>query len=298
MIIILEQLFLLFSFMLVGYILGKLKIVDTAHTKILSAFAVNIFVPCTVFKSFSSNFTAEYLAAYYPFVIASAVVVIILVIIAHFASKLFSRSDYERAIYRYSLIVPNYGYMGYALAEGLYGAAGLLNFIVFSLPVSVYTYTVGYSMLTKRELSLKKLLNPIMVALALGAVFGLTGIKVPDIVTELLSKGSGCMAPISMLLAGLTISEFDIKSLINEKKTYIAALLRLAVIPFAVMLVLKPLGMPELTRTAVLFYSMPCGLNTIVFPRLIDENCMIGAKLAFVSNLCAIATIPLILNLI
>ena len=40
-------------------------------------------------------------------------------------------------------------------------------------------------------------------------------------------------------------------------------------------------------------YAMPCGLNTIVFPKLIGENCEIGAGLALVSNVLAIFTIPL-----
>ena len=82
--------------------------------------------------------------------------------------------------------------------------------------------------------------------------------------------------------------------LIKNRKTYIIVFLRLIAIPCAIGAVLLPFGNPVLTQSAVLLFAMPCGLNTIVFPKLVDENCEIGASLAFVSNILACFTIPLV----
>ena len=49
---------------------------------------------------------------------------------------------------------------------------------------------------------------------------------------------------------------------------------------------------------AVLMYAMPCGLNTIVFPKLVGEDCSTGATLALMSNLLAVITIPLCISLL
>ena len=48
---------------------------------------------------------------------------------------------------------------------------------------------------------------------------------------------------------------------------------------------------------ACFIYALPCGLNTVVFPKLVGENCSVGASLAFVSNILACITIPLVMSL-
>lgn len=295
-----EQLGLLMIFISIGYLFGKAGLVDHNHAKILSVIGVYLFLPCTIFNSFSNSFTPANLTVYYPLLLASLVILLVLFLFARGVSRaLAPTANYERRVFFYSLIVPNYGYMGYAMAEGLFGAEGLLELIIFSLPISIYTYTAGFASLTKRPISFKKLLNAVNVAVLLGIFVGLFNIKVPAFATMVLNKSAGCMAPISMLLAGLTISQFDLKGLLLNKKTYIMCLLRLIVIPLTIFFVLRAVtDNPTLIRTALLFYCLPCGMNTIVFPKLVDEDCSTGASLAFVSNILSMSTIPVCMTLL
>ena len=294
--IVFEQLSLLFIFMLCGFLLGKSKLINYEHTRILSVLEIYLFLPCTVFNAFYSNFTIDNLTKYYQLVIVSTAVLSVLVFFSHIISVLLSKDPYDKKVYKYSLTIPNYGYMGYALALGLYGTEGLLNIILFAIPFSIYTYTFGYCMLTNQRVSLKKLINPVILSILAGAVFGLLNVKLPGIVETFLNKSGNCMAPVSMLLAGITIAEFNIKHLISEKSVYIASVIRLVLIPCLVMAALKPFFDDTLVRAAVLLCAMPCGLNTIVFPKLIGEDCKTGAKLAFVSNLFAMLSIPVVLS--
>jgi predicted permease len=209
-------------------------------------------------------------------------------------SRLFSKDVYERKVYRYSLIIANYGYMGYALAESLLGPVKLMNVMMFALPLSVYTYTVGFSSLTKRKLSLRKLINPVNISMLLGIAVGLCGISVPTVITEAAGKASSCMAPISMLMAGIVISEFRLSDLLRKPQYYALVELRLAGIPLLLGGTLTLLGNPNIVEAAVVLLAMPCGLNTIVFPKIVGENCEIGAGLAFISNILACITIPLV----
>lgn len=294
-----EQLILLLAFMSIGYFFGKKGLVDHSHAKVLSVIGVYLFLPCTIFNSFSKNFTPDNLSVYAPLLLGSLVILLVLYLIAHHTSGLFVREGYERKVFFYSLIVPNYGYMGYAMAEGLFGAEGLLEFILFSLPVSLYTYTLGFAMLTKRPISLKKLLNPVNGAVLLGVLVGLSSIRLPSVATLFLTKSAGCMAPVSMLLAGLTISQFDLKGLVLNKKAYVMCALRLLVIPMVIFFVLNAVtDNTILIRTALLFYAMPCGMNTIVFPKLVDEDCSTGASLALLSNVLSMLTIPICTSLL
>lgn len=296
--IVFEQLILLFIFMIIGYIFGKTKLIDSTQSKILSTLEVYLFLPATVFNAFYTNFTLENMKNYYIFPLIGIVLLLIITVISYLLSRIMTKDSYLRKVYNYTLIIPNFGYMGYALAQGIGGTALQLNMILFALPFSCYTYSVGYCTLSNRKLSFRNLINPVIIMVFVGAFFGITGIKLPSVVNTFVSKASACMAPISMLLAGLTISEFKLKNLVNDYKVYILCILRLVIIPLAVLFGLRPFLSLDVVKVAVLLTSMPCGLNTIIFPKLIDEDCTTGAKLAFVSNILALVTIPLILSLI
>lgn len=297
MTIVFEQVFLLVVFVAAGFVLAKLKVVDTRHAKILSGLLVNVFLPCNVFNTFSTNFSVSYLTGNYPMLLSSLVVLAVLLVGSYFGAKLFSKHPYEQKIYEYSLAVPNFGYMGYALAEGLLGAAGLADFMIFALPVSIYTYTLGFAKLTKRPMSLKGLLNPVMIVTALGLVAGICNFRLPALAQDIVDKSRNCMGPVSMLLAGIVMAEFDLKTVLGNWKIYPMIALRLLILPALVGLALSPLGNPSVMRIAVLFYALPCGMNTVVFPKLVDENCQIGAGLAMVSTLLSCASIPLMFTL-
>ncbi len=297
MFVIFSQVLILLIFVFIGFVLGKGNVVKTEHTKILSSLLVYVFLSCNIYKTFSARFSPAYIATNYRLLLISAAVLCVLLVAAHFAAKVFSKNKYERCIYEYSLVIPNYGYIGYALAEALFGQAGLINFMTFAVPVSLYTYTFGFAKLTKQGASLKKLCNPVIISMVLGIIAGLSGFTVPDVLTDVINKASGCMAPVSMLLAGIVISGFSLKSMLSNIKSYGFVMLRLVVIPLLLGTVLCLFCEQRVVQTAILFYALPCGLNTVVFPRLVDENCQIGAGLALISTVLSCVTLPVILTI-
>ena len=100
---------------------------------------VYVVVPCNIIKTFSSNFTVSYISSNYQILLTSAVIIISVAFVAYFISKLLSKSSYEQRVFEYSLTIANYGFMGYALAESLFGEIGLLNVIIFSC-FNIYIY--------------------------------------------------------------------------------------------------------------------------------------------------------------
>ncbi len=298
MLIILQQLFVLYIFIFLGWLFGKLKKDQVSHTGLLSFLLVNLFLPTKVFNTFAKNFTVDYITNNYQTIFISTAFLLGIVIIARLFSHAITKHSYERKVYRYSLTLSNYAYMGYALSEWLYGESGLTNLILFCIPFAIYTYTFGYAMLTGAGTSLKKLINPLNVAIILGITVGLTGLPLPEMVTNVLSSSSACVAPISMVLTGMTLSSFPLKSLFTDIKAYALVAVRLLVLPLLTFGICKLLSLDSVLMPATLMACMPCGLNSIVFPKLIGEDCSYGAKLATLSHLFSVATIPLWLSLI
>jgi len=296
--IVFEQVAVLFIFSIIGYILAKAGIINKQHSKLLSVLMVYVFMPAKFFKTFAGNFTVEYISTKYNLFLISLAILIILVIITKQTAKLFSRDHYERNIFQYSQTIPNFGYMGYVLAEAIYGEAALLNIMLFGLPISIYTNTEGYRLLTGTgKFSLKKIFNPMFVATLIGCIWGLFSLPVPSIANSVLTSASGCAGAVSMLLMGIVISEQKLLSLLADIRVYIMTAIRLFVIPAAVGGVLYAIFGREITTISLMVFAMPCGLNTIVFPKLVGKNCKIGAGLALVSVIGSLFSIPFWLSI-
>lgn len=294
-----EQTMILFVFALTGYLLGKTGRLKEEYSGLLSTLEVYVFLPCVSFSTFSTHFNRQMLTTKLPLIASSFVILAILVLISTFMSRRMSRDVMQQNIYCYSLAIPNFGYMGYALAQGLYGDAVLLDAMIFALPLNLYVNAEGFRMLTgAQRRSFKRIMNPMMIMLLLGCVVGYFEWQVPALVSTIVDKSAACMAPISMLLGGIVLSSFPVGKLLHNRHSYLITLLRLLVIPALIALGTRALCSPDVIRVAVLLYAMPCGLNTIVFPKLVNGDCETGASLALISNVLALATVPLFAKVI
>lgn len=296
--IIFEQLIILYAFILIGLLFGKLKKGLSQHTGLLSFLLVNLFLPAKVFNSFSKNFTIPYIKQNYLILCASLAFLAVFVTIALVLSKILTKNADEKGVYRYNFTISNYGYMGYVLAEELLGAVGLTSMILFCIPFAMYTYTFGYMLLTGSKLSIKKLLNTMTVSIVLGCAAGLSGLTLPSALSSVVSSASSCAGPLAMLLAGIVLSDFTPKQLFCHKKSYVICGIRLVGIPLAVFGVCRLFSLDFVFPYVMLMTSMPCGLNPIIFPKLVGKDCGLGARLAFLSHLFACVTLPIWLYLI
>ena len=296
--IIFKQLSILYIFLLVGWLLGKLKKDKASHSDIISVLLVNVFLPCKVFSTFANNVTVSYLADNAVLLLCSVALLGLLVTVAHFVSKLLTKNKYEQKVYAYSVAIANYAYLGYALIESVFGESVLAQFMLFAIPFILYTYTVGYAMLTGGKNLIQRLLNPITASIVIGLVFGLLEWRLPEMLTVVVSSASACVGPLSMLLTGITLSTFAFKELLSNKTAYIFSALRLVVIPAAAYFICRGARLDWLAPMVLIITCMPCGLNTIVFPKLIGEDCKPGARLALITHVFSLVTLPFWLSLL
>lgn len=301
--VVTKQIIVLYTFIIIGWILGKWKKEQAKHSSILSFLLVNLFLPVMVFRSFSRDFTVSYITENYLTLAISVGILLVLVGLASLMCPIFSKDKFQRTVYHYSLTIPNFSYMAFVLADALLGDVGLANIILFCIPVSLYTYSVGYSTLAGGGNPVKKMINPITVAMALGMVFGLMGIQLPEVAVTVLDSANACVGPLSMLLTGFVLAGFGLKKLLPDWRVLLTCVMRLVVLPALVFFICKGLGavmtLPDAVYpSAVIVACMPCGLNTVIFPKLIGKDCDSGARIALYSHLLSCFTIPLWMGLI
>lgn len=69
--------------------------------------------------------------------------------------------------------------------------------------------------------------------------------------------------------------------------------------PLLLLTAAKWIGVPrDILLILVSVFTMPTGLNTVVFPASEGRNCHLGAGMACVSNILGIFTIPLFFSLL
>lgn len=296
-----KQLAILYVFLLAGWLIGKFKKEKAPHADILSVLLVNFLLPCKIFSTFANNVTPAYLAEHGRLLVVSTIMLAILAGISAFLPKLLTKNSYERRVYAYSIPITNYGYLGYALIGSVFGDSVLTQFMLFVIPFSFYTYTVGYILLVGGKMgkgTLKKLVNPITLSIVVGVAFGLSGLNLPEVASSAIDMASACVGPLSMLLTGITLSSFAMKELLTDKTSYFFSFLRLVALPAIVFGICRLARLDHLLPMLLITSSMPCGLNPIVFPKLIGEDCKPGARLALITHVLSLITLPLWLSLI
>jgi len=101
-----------------------------------------------------------------------------------------------------------------------------------------------------------------------------------------------------MLVSGFVMARLPFGKLFSDARAYIAAFLRLILLPAAIVAVLYLLGVgAELLIIMLILYAMPIGMNTIIFPEAHGIDAISGAKLVLISNILCIITIPLMVML-
>lgn len=302
----LNQIAFLFLLLLLGFILGKAKLVPQNTATVLSKLENMLFVPALVMGTFIKNFTVEKIGTSLEILLTSFVIAVIMIFIAILSSKCVTKDLYEQNIFTYGLAFANFGFMGNAVVSTIFPDI-FMEYIVFTLPLWILIYLWGVPALliadnTKKTSFLqrsKALLNPMFITMIIGMVIGLVNIQIPDFMVSTVDTMGDCMSPIAMLLTGITVSTIDIKKTFSNVKIYIVSIIRLLIIPILFILISRYIEFEHTIFVCVVCsLAMPLGLNTIVIPSAYGKDTSTAAGMAVVSHLLSAITIPLVFMLV
>ncbi len=287
---------------IIGYILNKKKLVPENTATVLSKLETNVLCPALSISSFMTYCTVESITSQYVYILYCIAGTAILMPLAIWLARYFSKDKYTQNVYKYGLVFANNGFVGAFIIPLLLGGdATLYSYLLYTLPASIVINTWGVYILTpkteKKVNVLKSLLNPMFIAVLIGAVLGLTGAKayIPEFVTTTLSKCADCMAPLAMILTGFVIGNYDLKKMVTNVRVYVLALLRLIIMPALLIIIFRLVGGDVLVLkfTAVAF-GAAIGLNTVVFPASFGGDTAPGASMALISHTLCVMSIPIL----
>ncbi len=297
----LNEMLMVFVFIFAGWILTRKHILPDNAGSVLSKLESNLLLPALIINTFMTRCSIENLAQKSTLLIYCVIIFIPITCIAFWVGKKFSAKAFHERLYRHAFIVSNYGFMGNALVLGIFGEDALFNYMMFTIPLNILTFSVCVSWLLPNgdgKFSFKSLCNPICFALIIGIILGITQVPVPGFIQTVISSTANCMFPLAMLLTGIIVGGYGVRKLLAMPKVYVISLLRLVVIPAIVTIILKLLHTADdVILVALCALSMPIGMNVIIFPAANGRDTTVGASMVLISHILALITIPVMFTI-
>ncbi len=302
----LQKVAMLLCFIGLGYLLRRREMLPKDAARVLSKLCASVFLPAYTVLNLSKNMNPATLLDDGLLVAAGCFWMIGSIPLAYLLRHLLGKTPAEKGALTYIFIFTNYGYFGYPVIEGVFGAEVLGKMLLFLMPYSIAINSYGYALFVEKTGGvrgiLKKLLQtPVIWAVFAGIVLGLLQVKLEavPVAGDVLRGAGACMSPCSMLLAGVVMGGYPLKKLFGGKKGYLILALRMLALPalgLGVCMLLRLKGYFLLFPMVLL--CMPLGLNTVVFPESRGEDASENARMVFQSTLLTLVTLPLVFSLI
>jgi malonate transporter len=295
-----------FGLVMVGYVLGRLPFWRRSWTRGASRFVFAVPLPALLFhmlndRSRTGPMEARVLAVYFGGCL-------IVFVIGRFAGHFIFRLDgVAQSVFALGGIFSNNVLLGVPLARLTLGPAAmpsmallvLFNALTLWTLVTVSVEWARHGSLSAhgvRRTAIQVLANPVVIAILCGAAFSLTGLTLPPTADAVLGTIGHLAGPLALLVVGLSISEYGIRS--GWRESIAICVLKLLVQPLVVLGLALALDLPPIERqVVVLIASLSVGVNVHLMSTQFETLQAPVASALVLSTLCAPVTTPLLLAL-
>ena len=308
---------MMFMMMAAGMILTKVGILKSEGKVMMTDLVLYFLLPCNIINSFRMEFSFDILIRFATLLVVSCLVMVLSYV---FSKTLYNKSETGiKKVMQYSTIVSNSGFLGLPIAQGMFGAEGLMYGSIYIIPMRIMMWTAGISCFNEdaetdmKAVAKKLALHPCIVAVYIGFflmffepsltdwmnslgetnLFGTALIMVSTALDKGVRSAGGCVTAMTMLLIGIMMSEIDPKTMIN-KDTIKISIIRLILIPGIAFIGCRIFGVNNLvTGVSVVLAGMPAGSTAAMLAAKYNCDYVFGTKCVVVTTLLSMLTIPI-----
>ena len=292
----------LFLLMLPGAYLTKKGVITKEGKRCLTDLVVYVILPCTIFKSCFVDTGTNFAAV--------GALLLLLSLVIEVGSLFFNQVLYrrysgeKRKVLQYGTLVPNSGFLGTPIAEGVYHDLGVLYAAIFLIPVRIFMWSFGTSYfmaqegMSKKELCRKVITHPCLIAVFLSLAVMILRINLPSVLKVTVLAISKCNSAIAMFVVGTVLAEAPTWKIFDFDTVYYCVI-RLIFLPLLTLFLGRVMGLSGASLgVAVLMMGMPAGATTSIFPSLYGGDARLGTSCVILSVLLSMVTLPLWIYLV
>lgn len=302
-IVIFNQMIILFLMMLLGFILFKVDIMDPGFNKRLTKILLNVSVPCMILSSVLEQTGERDISAVLTIFVIAVATYLVLPVIAYLMLYLFRVPKKDKGIYMIMTVYSNVGFMGFPVIQALLGLTAVFYAAIFNVVFNLSIYTIGIVMVhmgrtEKAPLRFKTLLSPGILLSVLAIIVYFLNIDAPYVISRTLSSVGALTVPLAMMIIGATLATMNFKELFDDLRIYPYILFRQIILPLIGFVILKMTVKDTfiLGISAVLL-MMPVANTAVLYANEYGCDEKLAAKAVFLSTLISVITIPLLVSI-
>lgn len=300
----------------IGYIMYKCGKISQEGSKTLGNILIYLSLPCVIVNSFLVERTPERITGLFISALMAALILGVSILLARLILG-------RHAIDNFAGSFSNPGFFGAPLILASIGSGGVFYIAAFIALLNILQWTYGVSLLEasgedgmlpvrseKRHFCrgslgsraaslLSRLIKaPSMIAILLGAFLFLTSIPIPSVITGCITSIAGLNTPIAMFSIGIYMAQTDILKMFKKPRLYLVTLVRMVIIPAAVILLLMPLpaSLDDMKLALLIAAACPVGSNVAVYAQLHNRDYTYAVETVVLSTLLSIVALPLVIG--
>jgi len=289
---------------LVGVYSSKKKIITPEINKKLVEILIQIALPFMIVSSFIHTYDTTIKANVTKTFYYSIVAYIIMITVSYLL--LLPIKNDKKTILHFANVFVNTGYVGFPILNSIYGPEGVIYGSIFNMFFVILLWTYGLILFRdnfeKRELKkeLKKiLLNPSIIAVALGILIMIFNIKLPRPLLSSVEAIGSITGPLSMIIVGVILSNIKIKSYLKDWTIYYGMTVKLIIIPIIMYLVfLLTVGSSIVINTIIIMSAMPASTMTSILAESFDKEKEYAAVVVSLTTLTSLVTVTILFKTI
>lgn len=297
-----EQITVLFLMGLVGFLAVKAGKFKEEDSRIISNAVVYICSPCVIINAFQITFTSDKLKG---LLLAGGAAVLVHIILIG-GGKLLSGPLHLNGIEKASVEYSNAGNLIVPLVSSVLGEEWVFYTTAYIIVQTVLIWTHGQSVIRQgQEKDYRKiLLNPNIIAIAVGFILFATGIHLPSVVGQCISGFGDMIGPASMLVVGMIIGNVNLGWVFRQKRPYLICFIRLVLFPVITILIFALSGAERLHPDAeyilmvvLLATSAPVAVMVTQLAQIHGRDARYASVINVMSVIFCIVTMPLMVLL-
>lgn len=298
-ILLIRKIIQLFIIMFFGFIIVKAKILKASDSIVLSKICLYLLMPCVIINAFQVDFTPELRSGLYLAFSTSVVIHIFLVILGWGLKHIlhFNAVEEASAIYSNSanIIIP--------LITAMLGEEWIIYSSAFVTVQIIFIWTHGVQLFSKDAgFNIKKIIfNINILAIFLGLIMMISGIRLPSIINEAFSSVADMIGPVAMLITGMLIANMNSKNMLKRKKIYIVILFRIVICPVIILFFIKLTNITSLIKNGenvllitFLATATPSASTITQFAQIYNKDSEYAGAINILSTLLCIVTLPVL----
>ena len=299
--VLLQQMGILFVYMMIGYVACKKEYFDQEFGKKLSWLVVNVANPMLAISAVVNNEEQIAKKDFYVTVLLAICFYAFFLILAQILPRLIGVQKSDIGVYKMMTTFNNIGFMGFPVIAAAYGNGALIYAVPFSIMFNILCYTWGIQTLCGggEKGNWKRIINIGTISGIISIVLFFMQIPVPKMICSLSAGLSNLTGPLSMLVIGISIAAMELKDLFTDVKLLKCALIKLLAVPVAAMLlVCQVIDNRLICEVFLVMMATPAASMCAMLSQQYGGDYELAAKGVALTTILSVVTMPIVSEIV